>query len=259
MNDPKPFFLSGNQTGVLLIHGFTGAPAEMRLVGDYLHERGYTVHAPLLPGHGTTAADLNCRRWPEWVEAVTAALRHLQQSCSAVFVGGLSLGSVLTLYLAAHEPNLSGIILYSPAMGIGDWRSRFLGIAKYVIKTQAKGSEFFGDPAAVNRLWCYDQYPTAAAHEVQKLIRLVRGLLSRVTCPTLIVHSTLDTAVIPHSANIVYAGIGATDKEMLTLHHSGHALTVDGEWAEVAARSCAFIQRLAGEAKPGVVQSIYTI
>ncbi len=245
MSDPNPFFLSGNQTGVLLIHGFTGAPAEMRLLGEYLHQRGFTVHAPLLPGHGTTAADLNGRRWPEWVEAVTGALRQLQQRCRQVFVGGLSLGSVLTLYLASHEPALSGIIAYSPAMGIPDWRSRFLGIAKYAIKTQAKEPDFFADPAAEDRLWCYDEYPIAAAHEVQKLIRLVRMLLPRITCPTLIVHSTLDTAVIPQSAAIVYNGISASDKEILTLHNSGHALTVDGEWERIAAKSCEFMQRLA--------------
>lgn len=245
MSDPKPFFLSGNQTGVLLIHGFTGAPAEMSLIGDYLHQRGMTVHAPLLPGHGTTVANLHGRRWPEWVESATTALHQLQQKCSPVFVGGLSLGSLLALYLAAHEPDLAGIIVYSPAMGIPDWRSRLLGIAKYAIKTQAKEPDFFADPAAADRLWCYDQYPIAAAHEVQKLIRLVRKLLPRITCPTLIVHSTLDTAVIPQSAAIVYDGISATDKEMLTLHNSGHALTVDAEWERVAACSYAFIKSLA--------------
>ena len=90
-----------------------------------------------------------------------------------------------------------------------------------------------------------DEYPIAAAHEVQKLIRLVRKLLPRITCPTLIVHSTLDTAVIPQSAAIVYEGISANDKEILTLHNSGHALTVDGEWEKIAAKSCEFITRLA--------------
>lgn len=245
MSDPNPIFLSGNQTGVLLIHGFTGAPAEMRLLGEYFHQRGFTVHAPLLPGHGTTAADLNQRRWPEWTEAATSALRLLQERCRQVFVGGLSLGSLLTLYLAANEPDLSGIIVYSPAMGIPDWRSRFLGVAKHVIKTQAKEPDFFTDPAAAGRLWCYDEYPLAAAHEVQKLMRLVRKLLPRVVCPTFIVHSTLDTAVIPQSAAIVYEGISASDKEILTLHNSGHALTVDGEWESIAAKSCEFVQRLA--------------
>ena len=47
--DPSPFFLPGGPTGVLLIHGFTGSPPEMRLVGNYLNQRGCTVSGPLLP------------------------------------------------------------------------------------------------------------------------------------------------------------------------------------------------------------------
>jgi len=244
MTTPEPFYLAGNQTGILLLHGFTGAPAEMRLLGNYLHQRGLTVHAPLLPGHGTTAVDLNRRRWPEWAEAAAAALQRLQYHCQPVFMAGLSLGSLLTLYLAAQERQLAGIIAYSPAMGIPDWRSRFLGIARYFVAMQPKGPEFLADPAAAERLWCYDQYPIAAAHEVQKFIRQVRRRLPYISCPTLIVHSRLDTAVAADSAAIVYQEIPAVDKEILTLHDSGHALTVDKEWEQVAAHSYAFIQRL---------------
>jgi carboxylesterase len=38
--DPSAFFLEGGPVGVLLIHGFTGSPPEMRLIGDYLHHPG---------------------------------------------------------------------------------------------------------------------------------------------------------------------------------------------------------------------------
>jgi esterase/lipase len=40
--DPSPFLLEGSSVGVLLIHGFTGSPPEMRLVVDYLNQRGLT-------------------------------------------------------------------------------------------------------------------------------------------------------------------------------------------------------------------------
>ena len=55
--DPSPFLLEGGRVGVLLIHGFTGSPPEMRLIGEYLHQRGFTVAAPLLPGHGTVIVE----------------------------------------------------------------------------------------------------------------------------------------------------------------------------------------------------------
>src|SRR5688572_31852904 len=112
--DPSPFLLVGGRAGVLLIHGFTASPTQLRLVGNDLHQRGLTVSAPLLPGHGTSIADLSKQRWQNWVGHVELALAGLKTRCSTVFVAGISLGSLLTLYLAAQHADLKGIILYSP-------------------------------------------------------------------------------------------------------------------------------------------------
>src|SRR5687767_7503545 len=103
--DPSPFEWVGGQVGVLLIHGFTASPTQLRLVGTDLHQRGLTVSAPLLPGHGTTLADLSKQHWQDWVRHVELALTDLKSRCSAVFVAGISLGSLLTLYLAAEHPD----------------------------------------------------------------------------------------------------------------------------------------------------------
>jgi carboxylesterase len=75
--DPSPFLLEGGSTGILLIHGFTGSPPEMLLVGDYLNERDLTVSGPLLPGHGTTVEDLDTRTWEDWTSHVESALGDL--------------------------------------------------------------------------------------------------------------------------------------------------------------------------------------
>ena len=82
----------------------------MRWIGDYLHTRGLTVSGPLLPGHGTTPEAMNCCRWTDWTGHVEAALADLRACCTRVFVGGLSMGSLLTLHLAAQHPDLSGVI-----------------------------------------------------------------------------------------------------------------------------------------------------
>lgn len=49
----QPFFFEGdaiNDAGVLLLHGFTGSPAELRPLGEFLSRQGYAAAAPLLPG-----------------------------------------------------------------------------------------------------------------------------------------------------------------------------------------------------------------
>ena len=241
--DPSPFFLEGGPVGVLLIHGFTGSPPEMRLVGDYLHGRGCTVSGPLLPGHGTTVEDMNRCRWIDWTGHLEGALAELQVRCETVFVGGLSMGSLLTLYLAGHHPELAGAVLYSPATVVTDRLIYLTPVLKYLIRQKPKSDDSdLTDPEAELRLWSYEENPTFAAHEVLKLIWRVRGLLPRVRCPLLIIHSTLDQAIHPRSARMTYERAGSAEKELVTLHNSGHCVTVDSEWEFVAQKTYEFIQ-----------------
>jgi carboxylesterase len=172
--DPSPFILAGGDVGVLLVHGFTGSPAELRPLGRYLNERGLTVAAPLLPGHGTTPEDANRWHWKDWLGCAESALADLQSKCRRVFVGGLSLGSLLALMLAARHHNLAGVIAYSPAIQVTDPRSYAVAIIKRLTPTVAKPPDFFADPAAQTLMWAYPVYPTAAAHEVIELIGEVK-------------------------------------------------------------------------------------
>ena len=241
--DPSAFFLEGGPTGVLLIHGFTGSPPEMRLVGDYLHQRGLTICGPLLPGHGTSIEDMNRHKWTDWTAHAEQALADLRARCERVFVGGLSMGTLLTLYLAAQHPDLPGAILYSPATVVADRLIYLAPVFKYVVRQRLKSADHdLTDPEAERRLWSYDEYPTFPAHELLKLQVRVRRLLPRVTCPLLIIHSTLDQAIHPNSARLTYERAGSTDKELVTLHNSGHCLTVDSEWESVAKKTYDFIQ-----------------
>ena len=240
--NPRPFFLAGGPVGTLLIHGFTGSPPEMRLIGNYLHRRGLTISGPLLPGHGTTVADINHCRWTDWAAHVEHSLADLRSRCEKVFVGGLSMGSLLTLYLAAHH-RLPGAILYSPATVVADRNIYLTPVLKHLLRKRPKSEESdLTDPQADQRLWSYEYEPLPAAHELLKLILQVRRLLPKVTCPLLIIHSTLDQSIHPRSAHYTYERAGATDKELVRLHNSGHCLTVDSEWESVAERTYTFIR-----------------
>jgi carboxylesterase len=241
--DPSAFFLEGGPVGILLIHGFTGSPPEMRRIGGYLHQRGLTVSAPLLPGHGTNVDDMNRSKWTEWVDCVEGVLAELRARCHTAFVGGLSMGSVLTLYLAARHADLPGVILYSPATWIADRRLYLTPVVKYLMPKTAKLPDTdLTDPEADRWFWCYEETPTVAAHEFLKLMRRVRRALPQVTCPILLIHSTLDRSIDANSARLTYERVGSQDKELVTLHNSGHCITVDSEWESVAAKTHEFIQ-----------------
>jgi len=243
MADPSPFLLEGGSTGVLLVHGFTGSPAEMRLLGKHLWRQGYTVRAPLLPGHRTTVSEMNRCRWQDWAVAADNALQDLRKRCDTVFVAGLSMGSLLTLYLAAQHSDLPGIVLYAPAVWLNNASIYVTPLAKYLIDTRPKsGKSDLTDPLAESRIWSYDHEPVDAAHELLKLILRVRRMLPKVTCPLLTVHSTGDSRIHPQSAQRTCKRVRSTDCQIVTLTNSGHCLTVDSEWEYVAGLTAEFVR-----------------
>jgi carboxylesterase len=100
----------GGPHGVLVLHGYTGSPHSMRGLAQAFAGAGFHVELPLLPGHGTTAEDLNSTTFGDWVGAAEAALARLQADSERVVVAGLSMGGALTAWLAGRHPELAGVI-----------------------------------------------------------------------------------------------------------------------------------------------------
>lgn len=233
---PDPFLFPGGTTGILLIHGFTGAPTEMRPMGEYLAARGLTARGVLLPGHGTTPQDLARARRGDWMEACEAGLRELRSHCDTLFVGGLSLGSLLALWLGAQHSDLAGLILLAPATKVRDWRVYLTPVAKHLVRfipADHIANNDLVDPEALGRDWCYDTTPVAAAAEVLALQRRAHRLLPRLRQPVLIMQGCHDGALTPDAAQITYDRIGSADKTLIWLEHSGHNVLIDSERARV--------------------------
>jgi carboxylesterase len=248
--DPSAYAAEGGRVGVLLIHGYTGSVAETRPMGDYFAARGLTVRCPLLPGHGTTAQDLTHIRWQAWAEEVESALRDLQGRCEAVFVGGLSLGSLLTLWLGAEHPEIKGLIPMAPAVKV---QNRLMPLTlglRYLFKYNpfgGMGDADLGDPQAIERIWCYDELPLWGAAEVYRLQQRVRQALPRIQQPVLIFQGRHDAQLDPQAAQIVYDQVGSADKTLVWLENSGHNLLADGEREAVWERSYEWLIKRAGD------------
>jgi carboxylesterase len=238
-----PFYLNGGSTGIMLIHGFTGAPPEMRLIGDYLHQQGITVSAPTLPGHGTYVEEMNQYKWTDWVAHTKQALAELKYSCNTVFVAGLSLGSLITLNLAAEDEDLSGAILFAPSIKLISKLIHLTPILKYFIQKVKKPLDQYANQAADRQEWTYNERPMAGAHELLKIISHTRTILQKVKCPLLIVDGGKDEIIDPACSRFIYDRVASAEKEMLTLPDSGHCLTIDGEWEVAAEGTHRFISK----------------
>jgi carboxylesterase len=242
--DPKGFRFDGGKTGVLLIHGFTGAPPEVRPMGESLHKAGYTVYGPCLPGHGTTVEDLNQRTWTEIVDAARAELEELKKHCDTVFVGGLSMGGLLTLRLGETADGIAGLIPMAAATVVNNPLRHFLPIARLVKRAWTKTgdpAEDLVDASQIDQLWCYDAFPVTAAYQLMKLLKHVRKDIGTIRQPILIFQGTQDQQVPVKAAHFIHDNVASADKELVLLEQSGHCLTVDAEREAVWQRAAKWI------------------
>src|SRR3989344_3038238 len=84
--DNEPFFLEGsNDVGIVLVHGFTASPWEVKDLAEYLNERGITVYAPLLSGHGTVKEHLARTEWQDWYDSVEESYEAMSYLADNVF------------------------------------------------------------------------------------------------------------------------------------------------------------------------------
>ena len=104
--------------GVLLVHGILETPYAMRDIGKELSARCFLVRSILLPGHGTRAGDLLTVTADDWEAAVEYGVRSLRNDVDRIYVGGFSLGGLLSALSALREPDIEAALLFAPALGV---------------------------------------------------------------------------------------------------------------------------------------------
>jgi len=237
----EPAYLSGNRTGCLLLHGFTSSPFEMRGLGERLHREGYTVHIPLLPGHGTTPANLKKTKWYQWFDAAKKELFQLRKQCDRVFVIGFSMGGSLALHLTAHY-EINGIIALAPGLYL---RNKFAGLSRILSPVLWYSSKISGpDIKADTETLTYDKIPLKSISELLKFVDHLKNVLSEIYSPALIIYANQDHVIHPKSAKHIYNSISSKHKRILELKESYHIITLDLEKEIVFQETLKFINQI---------------
>jgi carboxylesterase len=232
------------RTGILLLHGFTGAPPSMRPWGEFLHSKGYTVRVPLLPGHGTKPADLNKVKWQEWPAKVQVELDELYKHCDHVFIAGLSMGGGTTLNAAiANNDRLTGIILVNPMIHVAFMPHQLAYVISHFQKLRSSVGNDIKRPGITEH--GYDALPTRGVHELLKMLKITRKNLEKVTVPVQLFHSVEDHTLPVTNTEIIMAGLGSTNKSRIELVNSYHVATLDYDQELIFQNSLTFIEGLA--------------
>jgi carboxylesterase len=242
----EPFFFPGNRIGCLLVHGFTGAPKEMRWMGEYLGNLGYTVLGVRLAGHATRPEDMRRVKWQDWASSVEDGYFLLKDIVDQVFVIGLSMGGILSLRFAAHH-SVSGVVAMSTPFSLPeDPRLPFIKILSPLIPWMKQGISDFHNPEAEKDHICYPYYPSSAIIQLRDLLSDMRTSLPNVTAPVLLIHSRLDKDIVPANANKIFSALGSLKKELMWVENSGHVIPREPDRFLVFKATDEFIKRVMG-------------
>lgn len=223
--------------GVLLVHGFTGTPFEMSLLGRALAQVGLAVEGPLLAGHGAEPEQLAATGWPDWLASVDEALTALRRRAPRVAVCGLSLGGLLTLELARRRPDdLSAIAVLAAPLWLSPWAERGIRLMTRLRWLRLARIPKLSGSDIADTVMRRDN-PSAAAMPMSSLLSLLdlmehlRPHLEEVRAPALLAHSRRDHTAPFASMEAIARGLeaGGTPVKQLVLERSFHVITLDLE------------------------------
>jgi carboxylesterase len=239
----------GRRVGVLVLHGFTGSPASVRPWAEHLHEAGYAVSVPRLPGHGTRWQDLNRTTYADWYAEAENAFEKLSSDCDSLVVAGLSMGGCLALDLAERRGReVVGLVLVNPIVNSERRDIRLLPLLKRVVPAFPGISNDIKKPGSDEV--AYTRTPLRAAHSMFQAIKVVRSRLPEVTQPLLLFRSRTDKVVDPSSGRIIMSTVSSVDLEERVLEDSYHVATLDHDAPAVFEGTVDFVRRVTDEARP---------
>ncbi|WIY63710.1 MULTISPECIES: alpha/beta hydrolase [Bacillus] len=239
---PKPFTFEGGDRAVLLLHGFTGNSADVRMLGRFLEKKGYTCHAPIYKGHGVPPEQLVHTGPEDWWKDVMAAYQHLKDlGYEKIAAVGLSLGGVFSLKLAYTLPILGAVPMCAP-MYIKSEEIMYQGILAYA--REYKKREQKSPERIAEEMMEFKKTPMNTLKALQDLIRDVRNNVDMIYAPTFVVQARHDEMINTDSANIIYNGVESTLKEIKWYEDSTHVITLDKQRDELHEDVYNFLEQL---------------
>ena len=257
------FVLGSGEVAVVLIHGLTGTPTEFRRVATGLAKAGCTVYVPTLAGHCGNNADLQATGWRDWYESARKTFIGVRRKHEHVFVGGLSMGAVLSMYLAAEHPGqIEGLLLYSTTLRYDGWNMPKVAVLTPLLMAIPFGVHLcrfnekspFGIKderlrALVERQMKAGESSSAgllsmsgvSVRELHRLVAAVKKRMPQITTQTLVLHSREDDITSRWNADYVERKLGGPVVKIL-LDDCYHMITVDLQYRRVVELSADFIQ-----------------
>lgn len=253
---------NNNKRAVLLFHGLTGSPFELKKYAQFLFHQGFDVYANSLPGHGDDIANIYTVKYTDWLHFAYFHFEKLYKAYEEIYVSGICLGACLALFVAIkYKAKVKGVVAFSTTLFLDGWRLPFYKFLMpvalstiirfyysypecepYGIKNE-KTRHIIKKLLALGDVGMND-FPMSAIWELLKLSKKARMRLKEIESPILLFHSKEDDLTSPKSAKLVYDKVKSQNKELIILNNSYHMVLYDNEKDLVFDKSLNFLESL---------------
>ncbi len=263
---------------IILIHGLTGTPNEMKFLATYFNKRGYSVICPQLANHGEEIWILKRSKWQDFYKSVRDVMvsGEVADFKGPIFASGLSLGALLALLLADEfKERICGVSCLAPTLFYDGWNtpmSKYLMPLAYTpiqyflyfkeeppygIKNEAVQQRIhkYYNNVKLNDIgnvgqYGYPYFPVTLLHQLQLLVKYIIKKFPAMRFPVQLVQAKDDDMTSVKNSKFIYERISSEMKEIVLLYNSYHVVTADQERDVVAEKmENFFIRILADKAK----------
>ncbi len=226
-----PFLLKNRSrnAGVLLIHGYMAAPAEVKALAGYLGRKGFWVYAVRLAGHGTVPEDLAQKTYPDWIRSVEVGYGIVSSHCRNVLVGGFSAGGGLALEIASRIPSIAGVFAVGPPARLRNPFAKLvpgLDVLNKSLQKVKMGNllKKFVENHAEHPDINYLRNPISGVHQLERLMEMLHDRLPLIGMPALVIQSQGDPVVDPLGSKELFEKIGSVEKEYRMVDSERHGI-----------------------------------
>ena len=269
LNEDLKDLPKSHEAGVILFHGLTGMPSELRPVARHLTKLGYLVECPLLPGHGAGHKELLQANWRDWVACARNAIDEMAKQTEKVIVGGLSMGAIVATIAAAEDKRVDAVIAMSPTLQYDGRNTTPYGfflfavdilpiIGRYCywteqppyglrderLQRQIKKSIEAAEKGESEQFGLFRTY-AGSLRQLEKLVYEFRRKAAKAKCPFLVIHSLEDSLTTIQNPTDFCRLIGSRERELVLLSGCDHVITLDLRKEDVCKHISNFMSQIA--------------
>lgn len=226
----QPIFIDNkSKIGILMLHGFTSTPDQFKELAEFLKNKGFSISAPIIAGHGLKPSNLAKTTAEDWKNSAKEAYLQLKKISPEIFIIGNSFGSNLGFWLIKEFNNepCAMVSLGAPIF------LRYHNFILFRLYTYGLLKKFYRKPRRVYKTDYTDfddevTYPLIPCKSLRDFFSFIKTEtvpnLNKIKIPVFVGQSDSDNVVKPKSATYIYEHVQSQFKRIYWFPGKAHVI-----------------------------------